>query len=363
MNEPGMESAAQPFARMSDTRPRSTAARVLYRVGDFVRELHRDFKRLSPLRKWQLSLSCSLFLGFCLGLIVMAIARSGGPARHHSPPPQPPPPPFPPSQPPPSPTPLSPPPHWLHQETFLSDPIQLAPGQLYFGHHILPMPNGTFAITAFRAEGVVEESGKRVPLDQVQLHAWHFYLRNKAGKPVHTDPFCPLRLDQLFEAAPESLLSPIAFPHGYGYVMKDDDRQFHSTINLIRTEGLSGSDAARAAKECAECYYAPGKGPKCTSPAANGTLACCGEEAADGQATCATDTAAAAALGNRTVRRCDGWPWLCVAAASLPPPAAAVPADRLFSLCCGRRPCLQCRREWTLVLWKGWGGLPGAWRS
>ena len=56
-------------------------------------------------------------------------------------------------------------------------------------------------------------------------------------------------------------------------------------IHLLRTTELDTSHAAlggmaggvaQAAKQCIECYYAPGKGKDC-SPSENGTLACCGE--------------------------------------------------------------------------------------
>ena len=33
-----------------------------------------------------------------------------------------------------------------------------------------------------------------------------------------------------------------------------------ANIHLLRTEGLAGDNPYRAAKECNECYYAPGKG-------------------------------------------------------------------------------------------------------
>ena len=56
-------------------------------------------------------------------------------------------------------------------------------------------------------------------------------------------------------------------------------------IHLLRTTELDTSHAvlggmaggvAQAAKQCNECYYAPGKGNDC-SPSENGTFACCGE--------------------------------------------------------------------------------------
>ena len=98
----------------------------------------------------------------------------------------------------------------------------------------------------------------------------------------------------------ESRAAPFTTPHGYGYVVPDDGRAFSAALNLIRTEGLS---SARAVKECVECYYAPGKGPNCTSPAANGTLGCCGDGAINASAKCDVEADRAKALGNLTVRR------------------------------------------------------------
>ena len=67
----------------------------------------------------------------------------------------------------------------------------------------------------------------------------------------------------------------MTFPPGFGYVVPSRTR-WGANISLLRTEGLAGDNPHRAAKECNECYWAPGKGHECT-PEKNGTFQCCGE--------------------------------------------------------------------------------------
>lgn len=88
----------------------------------------------------------------------------------------------------------------------------------------------------------------------------------------------------MFGVGAESRNNPITIPPGYGYLVTPDTRWF-ANIHLLRTEGLAGDNAAKAAKECNECYYAPGKG--CT-PEQNGSFFCCGEGDFAGVTSCPT---------------------------------------------------------------------------
>mmetsp|Transcript_23417 Transcript_23417/g.92815 ORF Transcript_23417/g.92815 Transcript_23417/m.92815 type:complete len:292 (-) Transcript_23417:337-1212(-) len=77
-----------------------------------------------------------------------------------------------------------------------------------------------------------------------------------------------------FGIGAESRNTPVAFPPGFGFKVLDPALFWGGNIHLLRTEYLDGDDAARAAKECAECWYAPGKG---CGPWQNGTFSCCGD--------------------------------------------------------------------------------------
>jgi len=120
------------------------------------------------------------------------------------------------------------------EETFQSAPIALAPGQLFFEKRVLPMPNGSFAITAFHSQQVVDAaSGQPVPINHVYSH-WHLLLNDKNGSR-HTNPLCHQHSDQVLEATPEARLAPVDLPPGYGYVVPADGR-FQATVHLIRTQ-------------------------------------------------------------------------------------------------------------------------------
>lgn len=82
-------------------------------------------------------------------------------------------------------------------------------------------------------------------------------------------------IEYVFGIGAESRHSPVSFSPGFGYHVANGT-YWGANIHLLRTEGLAGDNPYRAAKECNECYYSPGKGEGCT-PAYNGTFRCCGE--------------------------------------------------------------------------------------
>jgi hypothetical protein len=88
----------------------------------------------------------------------------------------------------------------------------------------------------------------------------------------------------------ESRNSPQTFPSGFGYSIPAND-SWGGNIHLLHTQNLStqytDGSLDRAAKECNECYYAPGKGAECTE-AKNGTFQCCGDKCYDGSCSCPT---------------------------------------------------------------------------
>jgi hypothetical protein len=92
--------------------------------------------------------------------------------------------------------------------------------------------------------------------------------------------------------------------------VKQNANEWGGNIHVLRTEGLAhdapgmvavhdivgGASAdAQAAKQCNECFYAVGKGPKCF-PSENGTFNCCGDNCFDGSCKCPT-TANATEMG------------------------------------------------------------------
>lgn len=100
----------------------------------------------------------------------------------------------------------------------------------------------------------------------------------------HKNRLCPDYAEYVFGVGAESRNNPVSIPAGYGYLVTPDTR-WYANIHLLRTQGLAGDNAAKAAKECNECYYAPGKG--CT-PAQNGSFLCCGEGDFAGVSSCPT---------------------------------------------------------------------------
>lgn len=168
----------------------------------------------------------------------------------------------------------------VHKSTYLSAKMSLAPGEMVFTPiHKTPitMPSGRYAILNFSGE-IVDKDEQSVPLDVVYNHHW--IVRTLKVKP-HVNQLCKGLLNYNFGIGAESRNRPNALPAGYGLVVEDGE-EWGANIHLLHTEDLSGP-----AKECVECWYAPGKGSRCTKDK-NGTFDCCGELCAIGQCQCPT---------------------------------------------------------------------------
>lgn len=170
--------------------------------------------------------------------------------------------------------------------TYRSQALPLNPGQVVFTKPAdtpMPMPNGTYAILGFKGE-VVDDNHDSVPLSTVYDHHWI------AMDRFHENIICnggegP---DYVFGIGAESRRTPAQFPDGHGYIIYDADaNQWGANIHLLHTVDLAGNNPHQAAKECNECYYAPGKGPECT-PKNNGTFQCCGDRCYSGVCKCPT---------------------------------------------------------------------------
>ena len=160
----------------------------------------------------------------------------------------------------------------VKQETYYSDSITLKAGHMVFTDKDktrLKMPSGRYAITHFVGDIVFADTHEPVPLSEVYDHHWIAVSSN------HRNKLCDGNIEYVFGIGAESRNSPVTFPPGFGYVVPARTR-WGANIHLLRTEGLAGDNPHRAAKECNECYWAPGKGHECT-PAKNGTFQCCGE--------------------------------------------------------------------------------------
>ena len=160
----------------------------------------------------------------------------------------------------------------VHQETYYSAPITLEAGHMVFtdsGKTPLKMPSGEYAITYFIGDIVFADTHQPAPLSEVYDHHWIAVSSN------HRNQFCKGSIEYVFGIGAESRHSPVSFSPGFGYHVANGT-YWGANIHLLRTEGLAGDNPYRAAKECIECYYSPGKGEGCT-PAYNGTFRCCGE--------------------------------------------------------------------------------------
>jgi len=159
------------------------------------------------------------------------------------------------------------------QETFYSDPITLEAGHMVFtdpNKTPLKMPSGEYAITYFIGDIVFADTHQPVPLSEVYDHHWIAVSSN------HLNQFCKGHsIEYTFGIGAESRHSPVTFPAGFGYHVPNGT-SWNANIHLLRTQGLAGANPHKAAKECNECYYSPGKGEGCT-PEYNGTFHCCGE--------------------------------------------------------------------------------------
>ena len=177
----------------------------------------------------------------------------------------------------------------VQKTTFRSQALPLNPGQVVFTNPAdtpMPMPTGTYAILGFVGE-VIDSQNKSVPLSTVYDHHWI------ALDKFHDNVVCTSSGDSrgpqyVFGIGAESRNTPANFPDGQGYhVYNADENQWGANIHLLHTVDLEGSSPAAAAKQCNECYYAPGKGPQCTV-ANNGTFMCCGDACYSGICKCPT---------------------------------------------------------------------------
>lgn len=161
----------------------------------------------------------------------------------------------------------------VQQATYYSAPITLEAGHMVFTDSDktrLKMPEGEYAITYFIGDIVFADTHQPVPLSEVYDHHWIAVSSN------HRNQLCKnTDIEYVFGIGAESRHSPVSFSPGFGYHVANGT-YWGANIHLLRTEGLAGDNPYRAAKECNECYYSPGKGEGCT-PAYNGTFRCCGE--------------------------------------------------------------------------------------
>uniref|UniRef100_A0A6T0BIG8 Uncharacterized protein n=1 Tax=Emiliania huxleyi TaxID=2903 RepID=A0A6T0BIG8_EMIHU len=160
-------------------------------------------------------------------------------------------------------------------EEYFSSGVTLRPGHMIFTNPRktrLEMPAGRYAITGFWGD-IVDADHKPVPLSKIYDHHWVAINNRHRNEICETVPY-------VFGVGAESRHNPVNLPAGYGYVV-DETVEWGANIHLLRIDGLSEA----AAKECNECYYAPGKGKECTA-AQNGTFKCCGERDYDGVGSC-----------------------------------------------------------------------------
>lgn len=169
------------------------------------------------------------------------------------------------------------------QVTYYSQSITLEAGHMIFtppNKTPLKMPSGKYALTHFIGDIVYADTHEPVPLSEVYTHHW------TALSSTHANKLCEDKIEYTFGIGAESRNSPVSFPPGYGYVVPAGTT-WGANIHLLRTVGLAGDNLHRAAKECNECYYSPGKGDICT-PERNGTFECCGEKDYTGKMKCPT---------------------------------------------------------------------------
>lgn len=158
----------------------------------------------------------------------------------------------------------------VQSDTYESEAFPLRPGEFLYtdmDRTTIEMPQygGKYAITGFSGDIVYADTKEPVALSQVYDHHWivapHGFRNSLCDGP-----------DYVFGVGAESRRTPVRIPKGYGFVT-DNAETWGANIHLLRTEYLEG-EAALAAKECNECYYAPGKG--CLREQ-NGTFDCCGD--------------------------------------------------------------------------------------
>ena len=143
--------------------------------------------------------------------------------------------------------------------TYSSNPIDLAPGEIFFtpvGGTKLRMPPAKetgYALLSFGGDVVYSSTHQHVPLSECYNHHW------TAAHVAHNNAFCSRNIRLVSGIAPEFRNRHDAYPQGYGYIVKPENNVWGVNIHLIQTTGLAGDDAHLAQKECIECYYASGK--------------------------------------------------------------------------------------------------------
>lgn len=147
-------------------------------------------------------------------------------------------------------------------------PYELRDGQIIFtdgSETLVPGVGGDFAMLGQTAVRNVDENGKPVSLDEVYVH--HLVVFGSGFGMVGAET-----LNQVKD-----------FPEGTGFIVLNSS-DFGMNAHLLSNKNLQPIEDSLhiAAKQCNECYFAPGKGDLCT-PATNGTFACCGDGALMGE--------------------------------------------------------------------------------
>mmetsp|Transcript_4990 Transcript_4990/g.15680 ORF Transcript_4990/g.15680 Transcript_4990/m.15680 type:complete len:414 (-) Transcript_4990:732-1973(-) len=157
--------------------------------------------------------------------------------------------------------------------SFVTVDFPMRPGEFVFTDADIteaPFPKGVgpYAITGFSGELVYADTNESVPLSELYNHHWTVL------EWSYENALCENGPQYTFGLGAESRRTILQFPEGYGYRRAAPATDYWgANIHLLRTEGLAG-EPPRAAKECNECYYHPGKG---CHPEDNGTFACCGD--------------------------------------------------------------------------------------
>lgn len=180
-------------------------------------------------------------------------------------------------------------PYTVISQQYYSESFPLLPGQMLFTNPAktpVPMPNGTFGIVGLIGDIAKEvEKGVYESASLSEVYDHHWIVEDLR----HQNLLCSYGPNYVFGIGAESRNSPVTFPKSHGYIVKDGD-EWGANIHLLRTDSgkdLVGNDPYLASKECAECFYAPGKGPKCDAKR-NGTFQCCGDDCYDGSCFCPT---------------------------------------------------------------------------
>ena len=173
----------------------------------------------------------------------------------------------------------------VHTDTYLSLPMDLAPGEMVFTDEettplvMPPAKLSGYTILGFSGE-IVDGNNVSAPLSDCYDHHWIAVQEGHENK-LCGDP------NYIVGIGAESRHTRDVFPDGYGYHVSPLRNKWAANIHLLHTVGLAGDDPFRATKECNECYYADTKGSECT-PDQNGTFMCCGDSCPAHECFCPT---------------------------------------------------------------------------